>query len=58
MTAYLEFWRSFRDDESGATAIEYGLIVAGIGIAVLVAVGTVGGDISSMFSDTIAPALE
>ncbi|MBC7101950.1 MAG: Flp family type IVb pilin [Parvibaculum sp.] len=55
---YLEFLRSFRDDESGATAMEYGLILAGIGVAVLVAVGTVGGNISSMFSDTIAPALE
>lgn len=58
MATYLEFWRSFRDDESGATAIEYGLIVAGIGIAVLVAAGTVGENIFSMFSDTIAPALE
>ena len=58
MVTYLEFWRSFRDDESGATAMEYGLILAGIGVAVLVAVGTVGDSVSSLFSDTIAPALE
>jgi len=32
--------------------------VAGIGVAVLVAVGTVGESVSSLFSDTIAPALE
>lgn len=54
MMTYLEFW----NDESGATAMEYGLILAGIGVAVLVAVGTVGDSVSSLFSDTIAPALE
>jgi Flp pilus assembly pilin Flp len=29
-------------DESGATAIEYGLICAGIGLLILMAVGTTG----------------
>jgi pilus assembly protein Flp/PilA len=39
------FWH----DESGATAIEYGLIAAGIGIAVITLVGQVGDEIKHMF---------
>lgn len=57
MMTCLEFWHSFRDDESGATAIEYGLVVAGIGVAVLLAVATVGDRMVTMFS-TISSALE
>jgi pilus assembly protein Flp/PilA len=34
----LRFWR----DESGATAIEYGLIAAGIAVAIIAAVSSVG----------------
>lgn len=36
-------------DESGATAIEYGLIAAGIGVAVITLVGQVGDEIRLMF---------
>jgi len=32
-------------DESGVTAIEYGLIAAGIGVAILTVVNTVGGSL-------------
>ena len=32
----------FRRDESGATAIEYGLIAAGIAAAIILVVGTLG----------------
>ena len=32
----------FVEDESGATAIEYGLIAAGISVAIITVVGTVG----------------
>ncbi len=39
----------FIEDESGATAIEYGLIAAGIGVAVITLVGQVGGEIEIMF---------
>ena len=42
-------FRHFIDDESGATAIEYGLIAAGIAVAIIVAVNTVGTDLSSLF---------
>ena len=37
--------------ESGATAIEYGLIAALIGVAIITVVNTVGGDIKATFTD-------
>lgn len=42
--------KRFIKDESGATAIEYGLIAAGIAVAIITAVGTVGDNLSSMFT--------
>lgn len=39
----------FAKDESGATAIEYGLIAAGIAVAIITAVQTVGTDLTAMF---------
>ncbi|MBC8050721.1 MAG: Flp family type IVb pilin [Chitinophagales bacterium] len=41
----------FAADDSGATAIEYGLIAAGIGVAVITLVGQVGDEIRTMFSN-------
>jgi pilus assembly protein Flp/PilA len=41
--------KRFADDESGATAIEYGLIAAGIAVAIIVAVNAVGTDLNSLF---------
>jgi len=38
-------------DESGATAIEYGLIAALIGVGIIVGAKAMTGSISSMFSD-------
>jgi pilus assembly protein Flp/PilA len=43
-------------DESGATAIEYGLIAALISVAIVVALGTVGNDLNSVFG-TVANKL-
>jgi pilus assembly protein Flp/PilA len=43
--------KSFLKDESGATAIEYGLIAAGIAIAIITAVQGVGSKLSSNFAD-------
>jgi len=40
----------FVKDESGATAIEYGLIAAGIALAVIVAVKSVGTNLNGTFS--------
>src|SRR3954454_23454223 len=39
----------FVKDESGATAIEYGLIAAGISLAIITAVNGLGGKLSSNF---------
>jgi pilus assembly protein Flp/PilA len=39
----------FVKDESGATAIEYGLIAAGIAVAIITAVNAVGTDLSGLF---------
>jgi pilus assembly protein Flp/PilA len=41
----------FAKDESGATAIEYGLIAAGIGIAIITAVNSLGTTLSTKFSN-------
>jgi len=42
----LKFWYN----ESGATAIEYGLIAAGISIAIIVAVNGLGSNLNSVFT--------
>ena len=39
----------FKADESGATAIEYGLIAALIAVAIIAAVRSVGGTLSDTF---------
>jgi pilus assembly protein Flp/PilA len=39
----------FVKDESGATAIEYGLIAAGIAVAIITAENAVGTDLSGLF---------
>jgi pilus assembly protein Flp/PilA len=40
----------FRRDESGATAIEYGLIAAGIAAAIILVVNTLGTNLNTTFS--------
>ena len=40
----------FLRDESGATAIEYGLIAAGISIAIIVAVNGLGTNLNNKFT--------
>jgi pilus assembly protein Flp/PilA len=42
--------KRFAMDESGVTAIEYGLIAAGIGVAILTVVNSIGGSLVSMFT--------
>jgi pilus assembly protein Flp/PilA len=42
--------KAFAQDESGATAIEYGLIVALIAVIIVGAVTTLGGNISGAFT--------
>jgi pilus assembly protein Flp/PilA len=48
---------TFFKDESGATAIEYGLIAAGIAIAIITAVQGVGTKLSTNF-DSISTSLK
>ncbi len=43
-------FRNFLKDEKGATSIEYGLIAAGIGVALITLVGQVGDEITTIFS--------
>ncbi len=40
----------FANDESGATAIEYGLIAALIAVGIIAAATTLGSSLSSMFT--------
>ena len=46
MTKFMQFMR----DDSGATAIEYGLIAAGISIAIITVVGLVGDALFATFT--------
>ncbi len=42
--------RKFISDEEGATAIEYGLIAAGIAVAIIAAVFAIGDELDAMFT--------
>ncbi len=48
--------KTFLDDESGATAIEYGLIAALISVAAIAAMGAMGDSLQSLFN-TVAGEL-
>jgi len=43
--------RRFLADQSGATAIEYGLIAAGISVTIIAAVQSLGGRIGTTFNN-------
>jgi pilus assembly protein Flp/PilA len=42
--------KRFLQDQSGATAIEYGLIAAGISVAIIAVVNSLGSQLKSTFS--------
>jgi pilus assembly protein Flp/PilA len=42
---------AFLKDQSGATAIEYGLIAAGISVAIIAVVNGLGTSLNTKFSD-------
>ena len=46
--------KRFKNDESGATAIEYGLIAALIAIAIIAGAGMVGDSLDTKFRDISA----
>jgi pilus assembly protein Flp/PilA len=43
-----------RDDERGASAVEYGLLVSLIALAIIVAVTALGGELSALFAAVTA----
>ncbi len=47
----MSLFRRFLRAERGATAVEYGLIVAGIAIAIIAVVNSLGGQLENTFSD-------
>jgi pilus assembly protein Flp/PilA len=54
MSQYLsQFW----NDQSGATAIEYGLIAAGISVAIIATVMALGSNLNSTFQ-SVSTALK
>ncbi len=49
--------RRFTGDERGATSIEYAMIAAGVSIAIIGTVATLGSNVKTMYSD-VATALK
>lgn len=47
----MNIFKRFAQDESGATAIEYGLIAALIAVGIITAAGTIGGELSKTFTE-------
>lgn len=43
--------KRFINDESGATAIEYGLIAGLVAVAIIAALTALGGSLNNLFSD-------
>ncbi len=52
----IKTFKTFLDDESGATAIEYGLIAALISVAAIAAMGAMGDSLQTLFN-TVAGEL-
>lgn len=46
-----QFLNRFANDESGATAIEYGLIAALMAVAIIAAVSALSGPLKTAFTD-------
>jgi pilus assembly protein Flp/PilA len=51
------FIRSFLRDQTGATAIEYGLIAAGISVAIIATVQALGSSLNTTFT-SVSTALK
>jgi pilus assembly protein Flp/PilA len=45
------YLKKFWSDQSGATAIEYGLIAAGISLAIIAVVNGIGGNLNGKFGE-------
>lgn len=53
----LNLLNKFKNDESGATAIEYGLIAALISVGIIAGATTIGGEVRDTFT-SIGKSLE
>ncbi|MET3173735.1 UNVERIFIED_ORG: pilus assembly protein Flp/PilA [Arthrobacter sp. UYCu721] len=51
LSLYTNLMIRLRSEEKGATAVEYGIMVALIAVAIIVAVTALGGTLSDMFND-------
>lgn len=51
MNKFLNFGKSLWQDESGATAIEYGLLAALISVAIILIVSQLGGTLKGVFTN-------
>ena len=61
MSNFISAVKAFANDENGVTAIEYGLIAALIGVAVVGGATALGGNLEKTFtkiSDSIAAAIK
>ena len=47
-------WRALRDNEAGATMVEYAIVTAGIAVVAIVAVQSLGAAIVGLFNDIIS----
>ncbi|NBB82410.1 MAG: Flp family type IVb pilin [Alphaproteobacteria bacterium] len=47
----ISIFKNFLKDESGATAIEYGLLIALIAVAIIAAIGTLSGGLQTLFTN-------
>ena len=50
MKQFVNFLSNFLKDEEGATAVEYGLMVALIAVAIIAAVTLLGGNLKDKFT--------
>jgi len=55
--ALMGHWRRFMADTGGTTAIEYALLVAGIGLAIMSTIASTGQSIKTTLWDAIVSAL-
>jgi pilus assembly protein Flp/PilA len=51
LSLYTNLMIRLRSDEKGATAVEYGIMVALIAVVIIVAVGLLGGTLSDTFNN-------
>jgi pilus assembly protein Flp/PilA len=51
MSNFIAAVKGFIADENGVTAIEYGLIAAIVGVAVVTGAGLLSGGLTSLFTD-------